>query len=134
MPRQDRDIIIAVDFDGTLVENKWPTIGCRKPKARRAVIFAQTKGAKLILHTCRTGRELAKAILWCESIDITFDTVNANIPSAIARFGGDSVKPFADYHFDDSAIGYDDESPQRLVDAVCDWYGIDPEDRPNLSL
>ena len=47
--------IIAVDFDGTLCENKWPEIG----EANEDMIYylrkRQAEGDKLILWTCRVG-------------------------------------------------------------------------------
>lgn len=57
--------IIAVDFDGTLCENKWPEIG----EANEDMIYylrkRQAEGDKLILWTCRVGDMLRKAINWC---------------------------------------------------------------------
>lgn len=52
--------IIAVDFDGTLCENKWPEIG----EANEDMIYylrkRQAEGDKLILWTCRVGDMLDK--------------------------------------------------------------------------
>ena len=54
--------IIAVDFDGTLCENKWPEIG----EANEDMIYylrkRQAEGDKLILWTCRVGDMLRKAM------------------------------------------------------------------------
>ena len=95
--------IIAVDFDGTLCENKWPEIG----PANRDLIYyltdAQKRGAKLILWTCRVGERLDKAIEWCILNGLVFDTINENLPEVIERFGEDTRKIYADEYIDDRA-------------------------------
>ena len=45
---------IAVDFDGTLCENKWPDIGNANLELIEQLKYAKGKGAKLILWTCRS--------------------------------------------------------------------------------
>lgn len=70
--------IIAVDFDGTLCENKWPEIG----EANEDMIYylrkRQAEGDKLILWTCRVGDMLRKAINWCYNYGLIFNAVNEN--------------------------------------------------------
>lgn len=75
--------IIAVDFDGTLCENKWPEIG----EANEDMIYylrkRQAEGDKLILWTCRVGDMLRKAINWCYNYGLIFNAVNENLPEII---------------------------------------------------
>lgn len=99
--------IIAVDFDGTLCEDKWPEIG--RPNARliRDLILRKEAGAKIILWTCRTGVMLVEAVDWCYNKGLTFDAINNNVPEAIERFGGDCRKIFADVYYDDKAVTVD---------------------------
>lgn len=59
----DNAKIIAVDFDGTLVENKWPEIGAPIEKNIAKVKAEQEAGAKIILWTNRVGEPLEKALL-----------------------------------------------------------------------
>ena len=73
-------LTIAVDFDGTIVEDEYPKIG--KP-----IIFAfetlkklQSKGHRLILWTYRYGRELEDAVAFCNENGITFYAVNKSFP------------------------------------------------------
>lgn len=47
--------IIAVDFDGTLCENKWPEIGEPMFGTIAYLLKEKEQGAKLILWTCRVG-------------------------------------------------------------------------------
>ncbi len=96
--------IIAVDFDGTLCENKWPDIGEPNEEVIRYILSRQKGGAKLILWTSRSGIELLAARGWCEAHGIRFDAVNENLPEIIKAFGGrDFRKIFANEYIDDRA-------------------------------
>lgn len=97
-------ITIAVDFDGTIVEDKYPDIG--KP-----IIFAfetlkklQDKGHRLILWTYRKGSTLEDAVKFCESNGIVFYAVNNSFPEE--EFDtSHSRKINADIFIDDRNIG-----------------------------
>lgn len=95
--------IIAVDFDGTLCENKWPEIG--KPNLELiAYLKAQRDaGMKLILWTCRVGNRLMEAVQWCHARGLYFDAVNENLPEVLEWMGGDSRKIFAHEYIDDKS-------------------------------
>lgn len=98
--------IIAVDFDGTLCENKWPNIGAANGYLIDILIRLQReKGFKLILWTCRTGQHLDDAVAWCEKRGLIFNAVNENLPEMIDAFGGDTRKIVATYYLDDKSIG-----------------------------
>ena len=97
-------LIIAVDFDGTIVEDAYPDIG--KP-----IIFAfetlkklQKEGHRLILWTYRTGEKLEDAINFCESNGVFFYAVNKSFPE---EQYDDSIsrKIHADLFIDDRNIG-----------------------------
>lgn len=96
--------IIAVDFDGTLCEGKWPGIGPAKGNVIDALLKEQANGAKLILWTCREGQQLTEALTWCVSQGILFDAVNANLPENREYFGNDSRKIYASEYWDDKSI------------------------------
>lgn len=93
--------IIAVDFDGTLCENKYPEIG----EANQDLIWylrnEQALGGKIILWTCRVGDILKEAVRWCYDQNLIFDAVNENLPEVIAKFGSDTRKIFANEYIDD---------------------------------
>lgn len=93
--------IIAVDFDGTLCENKWPEIGMPNLDLFDYLTDQRSKGARIILWTCREGEELAEALVWCMEHGLYFDTVNKNLPDIIELFGGDCRKIFANEYIDD---------------------------------
>lgn len=65
--------IIAVDFDGTLCENKWPEIGEPMFGTIAYLLKEKEQGAKLILWTCRVGEMLEKAVTWCAEHGLGFD-------------------------------------------------------------
>lgn len=99
--------IIAVDFDGTLCENAWPSIGAPNLEVINYLKEQQADGARLILWTCRTGDDLIEAVAWCFiNHEIAFDAVNENLPDKIEEFGCDSRKICADEYIDDRANVY----------------------------
>lgn len=97
-------LIIAVDFDGTLVEDKFPLIGSPNSKLIDHLKDRKEKGAKLILWTCRNGAALATAVQFCSFLGLEFDAVNENLPEVKALFGGDTRKVYADIYYDDKSI------------------------------
>lgn len=103
MLKQIKDMIIAVDFDGTLCEDKYPDIGIPKDTFYNIRHYKEL-GATLILNTCRNGELLRAAVEWCKRRGLTFDYVNENAPSRIKQYGGDTRKISADLYIDDKAI------------------------------
>lgn len=97
-------IKIAVDFDGTIVEHDYPSIGKEKLFAIRTLRELEKKGARLILWTFRTGKELDEAVEYCRKNGIEFYAVNKNYPEEVVD---DSVsrKIDADIFIDDKNIG-----------------------------
>lgn len=96
--------IIAVDFDGTLCEDKFPEIG--EPN-NLLIAFIQrfhSLGVKIILWTCRNGSALEEAVSWCKENGVPLDAVNENLPEVKEKYGGDTRKVFADLYLDDKNI------------------------------
>ena len=98
--------IIAIDFDGTLCEHKYPEIGEARTYVINWVLEEQSKGARLILWTCREGFELQVAIEWCKNKGIIFDAINENIPSLKNKEFA-IRKPYADIYLDDRNMTLD---------------------------
>lgn len=97
------NLIIAVDFDGFLFEDEWPSIGLAKIQNIQAARMLKGIGHKLILWTCRTGKQLEEAIVECTKYGIKFDAINSNLPEIIEKYGHDSRKITADLYLDDRA-------------------------------
>lgn len=98
------NIKIAVDFDGTIVEHQYPEIGKEKLFAFRTLKELEKKGARLILWTFRTGKELDEAVEFCRKNGIEFYAVNKNYPEEIQDVTI-SRKIDADIYIDDKNIG-----------------------------
>lgn len=96
--------VIAVDFDGTLCESKWPEIGRANLPVINYLLQRQANGDKLILWTCRTGELLDAAVMWSLQHGLRFDAVNANLPERIAEYGNDCRKISADEYWDDKSV------------------------------
>ena len=116
--------IMAVDFDGTLVENEYPDIGRERVNFCKTIRILQKMGVRSILWTSRTGDALRQAIEWCEDHDLHFDTVNENLPEIIEMAGGiDTRKVFADVYFDDRNRTVDATFMKKKVEEVWSWLG-----------
>ena len=96
--------IIAVDFDGTLVEDKFPKIGTIKDENWKAMLKARENGAKIILWTCRDGKNLRDAVDFCADYGFEFDAINENIKETQEMFSNDTRKVYANEYWDDKAI------------------------------
>ena len=97
-------MIIAVDFDGTIVEHWYPGIGKELPFATDALRELQKRGHQLILWTVRTGKELDEAIAFCRERGVEFYAVNAQYPEEKWEPGA-ARKIEADLYIDDSNLG-----------------------------
>ncbi|SRR6056297_2916519 len=96
--------IIAVDFDGTIVEHAYPEIGKPKLFAFETLKELQKQGYRLILWTYRAGKELDEAVEFCRNNGIEFYAVNKNYPEEEFD-SGISRKINADIYIDDRNLG-----------------------------
>jgi hydroxymethylpyrimidine pyrophosphatase-like HAD family hydrolase len=97
-------LIIAVDFDGTIVEHRYPFIGKIRPFAFETLEALQMKGHRLILWTHRTGQKLDEAVKFCRTHGLEFYAVNKNYPEEVWN-ENDSRKILADIYIDDRNLG-----------------------------
>lgn len=99
-------MIIAVDFDGTIVNDAYPSIGVERAGAVETLRKLRGEGYQLILWTCRTGRHLAEAVKWCAERGIHFAAINGNLRSEVERYkGSDPRKVGASMYVDDRGVG-----------------------------
>lgn len=131
MPSRD-NVIVAVDFDGTLVGHDFPRIGPEVPKAVLWVhrIAAEPK-VKIMLWTMRSdgqrhGDVLAQAVAWCRAQMIPLWAVNK---SPGQSSWSKSKKQYAHLYIDDAAVGTPlREHPSALITRpVVDWDALGPE-------
>jgi hypothetical protein len=97
-------LTIAVDFDGTLVENRYPEIGKPILFAFEALKKLQQEGHQIILWTYRSGVKLQEAVDFCESKGISFYAVNKSYPEEEFEEKAMSRKILADLFIDDRNI------------------------------
>ena len=95
---------IFVDFDGTICKDAWPDCGAPNHKVIYYILKKKAQGCKLILWTCRTGKQLEEAVKWCSKYGIIFDAINENLPELIEMYGGDTRKITADEYIDDKNV------------------------------
>lgn len=102
-------MIYAVDFDGTIVENKYPDIGDLFPHCLETLYLLQASGNEVILWSCRTGDDLDSAV--------DFLSKNGFVPSAINDHSeamkrnyptSRPCKIYADVYIDDHNINIGD--------------------------
>ncbi|AUS04439.1 BT0820 family HAD-type phosphatase [Pseudotamlana carrageenivorans] len=97
-------LIIAVDFDGTIVEDAYPNIGKPMIFAFETLKKLQEDGHRLILWTYRCGSKLDDAVKFCEENGITFYAVNNSFPEE-EYDNSVSRKINADLFIDDRNVG-----------------------------
>ena len=62
----NKHLIIAIDFDGTIVEDAYPNIGKPLIFALDTIKKLQADGHRLILWTYRSGQKLTEAVDFCK--------------------------------------------------------------------
>lgn len=95
---------IAIDFDGTIVEDKYPKIGKPLIFAFETLELLQKDGHRLILWTYRHGAELEEAVEFCRKKNIEFYAVNKSFPEEV--FSESTRRKLnADIFIDDRNVG-----------------------------
>lgn len=95
---------IAIDFDGTIVEDRYPSIGKPQLFAFETLKALQQQQHQLILWTVREGRALQEAVDFCKKRGIEFYAINKNYPEEELE-AGQSRKLNVDFFIDDRNIG-----------------------------
>ena len=100
----NQSLIIAVDFDGTIVEDAYPKIGKPNLFAFETLKKLQENGHRLILWSYRSGKRLDEAVAFCEKHGIQFYAINKSFPEE-QYTSEQSRKIHADIFIDDRNIG-----------------------------
>jgi len=100
----NKNLIIAIDFDGTIVEDAYPKIGKPMIFAFETMKKLQSEGHRLILWTYRTEKKLQEAVDFCKQQGLEFYAINKSYPEE--EFDGKiSRKINATFFVDDRNIG-----------------------------
>mgnify|MGYP001007657233 CR=1 FL=1 len=117
-------LTLAVDFDGTIVDDAYPKIGKPRIFAFETLKKLQEDGHRLILWTYRCGVRLEEAVEFCQKNGIEFYAVNKSFPEEQFDYTK-SRKIHADLFIDDRNIG-----------GVLGWgevYQMLTDAKPNLK-
>ena len=99
-------MIIAVDFDGTIVEHRYPAIGPELPFAIDTLRQLAAEGHRLILWTVREGQYLDDAVEFCRSRGLEFYAVNRDYPEEEQERNNHFTRKLkADLWIDDRNLG-----------------------------
>ena len=120
---------ICVDFDGTVVDHRYPDIGKPVPGALTWLKRLQSHGARIILYTMRSnspksGSTLSEAVDYMESGGIKLYGVNRNPDQDDWT---SSPKAYGDVYIDDSAIGCPLIQPKGFSRPCVDWKKVGPQ-------
>lgn len=98
---------IAVDFDGTIVEHRYPEIGEERPFAIDTLKMLIRDRHKLILWTVREGQLLDDAVNWCRERGVEFYAINRDYPEETTSNNPRFSRKLnsIDYWIDDRNIG-----------------------------
>lgn len=121
-------MIICVDFDGTVVDHKFPAIGEPVPDAINWLKRLHYNGAKLILYTMRSdgmreGDLLAEAVQYLEKNGVELYDVNCN-PGQ--KEWTSSPKVYGHVYVDDAAFGCPTIHPESFNRPCVDWNIVGP--------
>lgn len=125
-----KTIIIAVDFDGTVVEHEYPLVGPDVPHAVETLRKLVAAGHKIILYTMRSHKELQDAVDWYAKHQIPLFGINENPDQGSWT---SSQKVYAQIYIDDAALGvpleyykYDKDKNGlvRMNRPYVDWYDV----------
>lgn len=96
---------IAIDFDGTIVEHRYPEIGAEIPFAIETLKMLINDRHRLILWSVREGELLDEAVEYCRKRGVEFYAVNKDYPEEKATDRGFSRKLKVDLFIDDRNLG-----------------------------
>jgi hypothetical protein len=130
-------MIIAIDFDGTIVEDCYPKIGEERPFATDTLKMLIKDRHRLILWTVREGELLDEAINWCRERGVEFYAVNRDYPEeTVYNNQHFSRKLKADLWIDDRNLGGlpDWGTIYKMVSHHKTWNDIIEEEITNSKL
>src|SRR5260370_30416046 len=99
--------LVCVDFDGTIVDFKFPSIGAPKPGVREALTRFRELGYWIVISSCRNARRFPEI----------FQVGNEDQPVVERKSYKDMVK-----FLDDNQIPYDEIDDGSLGKPLAAFY------------
>ena len=120
---------ICVDFDGTIVDHRFPEIGKPVPEAIKWLKRIHQAGGKLILYTMRSDSErmgnlLSQAVEYLKSEGVELFGINNNPTQASWT---SSPKVYGELYIDDAAFGCPLIKPKGFARPCVDWKKVGPQ-------
>jgi hydroxymethylpyrimidine pyrophosphatase-like HAD family hydrolase len=113
--------LIAIDFDGTIVEEAFPELGALKPHAKRVMQRIRNEGGRIAIWTARNKRFDEAIQTFLKDNDIPFDVYNDHFPENKEKYNWTaelgSPKIFAEIYIDDRGYG--------VKDRHIDWLEVE---------
>lgn len=98
-------MIIAIDFDGTIVEDRYPEIGKLIGGAREVINKLYDEGYEIIIWSCRARVGKARAIEFLAKNGIKYHRFNESSPANLKQYNNvDTRKVYADLYIDDKGL------------------------------
>lgn len=119
---------ICIDFDGTIVDHRFPDIGPPVPGALEWLVKLQFAGARLILFTMRSdggknGDVLSRAVAYLEENGVMLYGINKN-PTQVHWTS--SPKAYGQLYIDDAGFGCPLIQPEGFQRPCVDWSVVGP--------
>lgn len=119
---RDETPIVAVDFDGTIVDHRFPEIGAPVPEALRVLRRLVDLKFRIIVWTMRSEEFLKAAQDFMAKHLIDVWSFNAN---PTQHTWSSSPKAYAHYYIDDSAIGCPLLTVPGFARPCVDWRKVE---------
>lgn len=118
-------LVVAVDFDGTVVDHRYPIIGADVPGSVEWLRKLADADVKIVLFTMRSGDTLDDAVRWYALKGIPLYGVNRNPDQGTWT---SSPKAYAHVYVDDAAFGCPlRENPRSGGRPFVDWDTVGPK-------
>lgn len=119
-------MVISVDFDGTVVEHRYPTIGEELPHATETLRKLMADGHKLVLWTVREGKLLDEAVEWCRERGVEFAAINETLRGDSNERSNNTRKIDADIYIDDCNIGgrFEWDQVYQMIHDHCSYHQL----------
>ena len=124
-----KPMYICVDFDGTIVDHRFPEIGIPVPDAIKWLKRIHNAGGKIILYTMRShgkmmGTLLTDAVNYLRSEGVELFGVNKN---PTQESWTSSPKAYGEIYIDDAAFGCPLIKPKGFARPCVDWKKVGPQ-------
>jgi len=112
-------MILAIDFDGTIVRGQFPAIDGLVPDSKMYIKSLKNMGHYIIINTCRSGQNAIDAVNFLLHHEIPFDRFNDNEPTQVEKYNSNSRKVYAHVYIDDKQVG-GLPAWSEIYDYICD--------------